>query len=118
MSARSKPAKAKAKTVGGSRWKKGQSGNPGGRPKLIGHVRELAQQQTEKSIKRLVSILDDKDAPHAAVVAAARELLDRGWGKSSQPIGGASDLPPIRSVRELSEAELMAFAQQSDDANG
>lgn len=100
------------------RFVKGQSGNPGGRPKLIGHVRELAQAQTEKSIHKLVEILDDKKAPRAAQVAAARELLDRGWGKPALPIGGTDELPPIRSVRELSEAELMAMAQQGGNDDG
>lgn len=119
MAGRKKTAAAKApKAPGGGRWVKGQSGNPGGRPKLIGHVRELAQAQTEKSIKKLVAVLDDKEAPHAAIVAAARELLDRGWGKPALPIGGTDELPPIRAVRELSEAELMALAQQESREDG
>lgn len=116
MDARKKPAatapKPAAPARSDGRFRKGQSGNPGGRPKLIGHVRELARAQTEKSIRKLVQILDDKKAPHAAQVAAARELLDRGWGKPALPIGGTDDLPPVRSTRELSEAELMALAAQ------
>lgn len=122
MAERKKPAAAAhepaAPARNDGRFRKGQSGNPGGRPKLIGHVRELAQAQTEKSIRKLVQILDDKKAPHAAQVAAARELLDRGWGKPALPIGGTDDLPPIRSVLELSEAELMALAQQEGRDHG
>lgn len=94
---------------------KGRSGNPGGRPKLIGHVRELAQEQTDKAIKALVSVLDDKQAPHSARVAASQALLDRGWGRPSQPIGGAEDLPPVRVARDLTEAELLSIAGGGKD---
>lgn len=95
-----------------SRWVKGQSGNPSGRPKLIGHVRELAQAYTEESIQTLVEIMRDKKAHATSRAAAAQSLLDRGWGKAAQPVGGTDDLPPIRTVRDLTEAELMAMAQQ------
>lgn len=32
----------------------------------------------------------------AAKIAAGRELLDRGYGKATQPIAGDDDAPPIR----------------------
>jgi Family of unknown function (DUF5681) len=72
----------------------GQSGNPGGRPKTIGWLRDLAREQTEAALHTLVEIatgkgeLLDKDGhpvpihPSAARVAAANSLLDRGWGKA------------------------------------
>ncbi len=97
------------------RFAPGRSGNPTGRPKTIGHVRDLARAQTEDAITTLVRIMQDSEASPPARVAAARELLDRGWGKPSLPIGGADDLPAIRSVRELSEAELLAIAHGIDN---
>lgn len=95
---------------GNPAWKKGVSGNPGGLPKGIGEVRELARLHTKTAITALVDIVKDKDAPPAARVSAAGSLLDRGWGKPSQPIGGADDLPPIKSERDLTEAQLLAIA--------
>lgn len=77
---------------------KGQSGNPGGRPKEIGHVRDLARAETEKSIQTLVAIRDKEAAPENARAAAAIALLDRAWGKPSQAIGGAEDLGPVKHV--------------------
>jgi len=57
---------------------KGQSGNPGGRPKEVGHVRELAKQYTEEAIETLVMIMRDESAPPRARSAAAETLLNRG----------------------------------------
>jgi hypothetical protein len=65
-------------------WKKGTSGNPGGRPKLVAEVRDLAQDETAASIKTLASIRDNARAPAQARVAACSALLDRGWGKPAQ----------------------------------
>jgi len=67
---------------------KGQSGNPGGRPKALMEVIHLARAETAASIKTLAKIRDKEAAPDAARVAASTALLDRGWGKPSQPLDG------------------------------
>lgn len=72
--------------------------NAGGRPKEVGHVKELAKEQTEKAIATLMEIHADKTQPAPARVAAAQALLDRAWGKPSQAIGGAEDLGPVEMV--------------------
>lgn len=77
---------------------KGQSGNPGGRPKALMEVVELARKETAASLKALAEIRSDVAAPPAARVAAAQALLDRAWGKPSQAIGGAEDLGPVEMV--------------------
>jgi hypothetical protein len=75
-------------------FKPGQSGNPGGRPKVIAEVRTLAQQYTALAVETLAHIMQhgDKDA---ARVAAAQALLDRGWGKAVQAVdmGGDAGVP-------------------------
>ena len=88
------------------KFAKGQSGNPGGRPKTIALLREFAQAETEANIRVLVAIRDNKKAPHAARVAAIRELLDRGFGKATQAISG-----PDNGAIEVhqSETELVRF---------
>lgn len=86
-------SKSTKKMPRGRPFKKGQSGNPGGRPAAIAEVRDLAREQTEKSLKALVSIRDDKKAPPAARVSAANSLLDRGWGKATQIIAGDEESP-------------------------
>ena len=65
-------------------WKKGQSGNPGGRPKELKEIVKLARSYGPEAIKRLAYWVRSKNA--RASVAAAQALLDRGYGKPSQPI--------------------------------
>lgn len=77
-------------------FKPGQSGNPSGRPKEIGHVRDLARAHTEDAIRTLVEIKRDPSQPAPARVAAAQALLDRAWGKPSQMIGGDPDAKPLQ----------------------
>jgi hypothetical protein len=61
-------------------FKKGQSGNPGGRPKEISEVKDLARAHTAAAIERLAHWMMSDDA--RASVAASAALLDRAWGKA------------------------------------
>jgi hypothetical protein len=72
----------------GKPFKKGQSGNPGGRPKVIAEVKELARAHTGEAIETLVSIMTNPKSAPAARVSAANALLDRGYGKPPQHITG------------------------------
>ena len=69
-------------------FEKGQSGNPGGRPKVIAEVKELARAHTGEAIETLVSIMTNPKSAPAARVSAANALLDRGFGKPAQHITG------------------------------
>lgn len=83
-------------------WEKGQSGNPGGRPKLITKVRELAQRHTDEAVETLVKVMRDPISPPAARVAAAGQLLDRGYGKPAQAVtlqGDEEGGPIVTRVR-------------------
>lgn len=64
-------------------FKKGQSGNPGGRPKELQGIQQLARDHAEEAIKALVSVAK-KGKSESARVAAATALLDRGFGKPAQ----------------------------------
>jgi hypothetical protein len=72
----------------GRPFQKGQSGNPGGRPKEIAELREMARAHSAEAIETLVTTMRDAKDPRVQV-AAAVALLDRGWGRPGQEITGA-----------------------------
>lgn len=68
------------------------TGNRGkGRPKgavnkITADVRVLASQYGAQAVETLAEIMKDGAQPAAARVSAAKEILDRAYGKSPQPI--------------------------------
>ncbi|MET5577938.1 hypothetical protein, partial [Klebsiella aerogenes] len=76
---------------------KKQPGRPAGTPKTGGRqkgtpnkvtadVKAIAQAYGEEAVKALVKILRDGEAPAAAKVSAAKEIMDRAYGKATQPM--------------------------------
>jgi hypothetical protein len=80
-------------------FKPGKSGNPNGRPKVAIDLRDLARQHGPACITLLAEmsgLLPGKPAEaEAARIAAIKEILDRGYGKATQPVSGDPDGPPI-----------------------
>lgn len=75
----------------GKPFARGTSGNPGGRPRAVVNVQELARTYTEQAVRTLVEALDDPKLK----VQAACALLDRGWGKPMQTIAADAATSPI-----------------------
>ncbi len=82
---RPKQTKAGKRKAPRSAWKKGQSGNPGGRPKEVGEVKALARQHTKEALETLAKMMKN-GTPDRTRVAAAEALLNRGWGSPTQAI--------------------------------
>ncbi len=107
---------------------KGQSGNPGGRPKALVEVQEAARSHTPMALATLARIADDKTAPPAAQVAAANALLDRGWGKPVQTVDVPVHQPSpieerlrgasVETLRVLRDALAQAEAEASGEVVG
>jgi hypothetical protein len=53
----------------GRRFRRKQSGNPGGRPKVLGEVREPARVHTAAAIQTLVSIMCNEPPPASARIS-------------------------------------------------
>lgn len=72
-------------------------GRKAGTPnKATASIKEIARQYTDAAVEALVKILAGGEGiPAAAQVAAAKELLDRGYGKATQPISGDEEGPPV-----------------------
>ena len=99
-----------------TKFMKGQSGNPAGRPREIGDLREMARKRTEQALETLTEVMLDKAAPPSARVTAANSILDRGFGRPSQEIIQKSDETPLLSVEEA--AKRIAFAINKAQAKG
>lgn len=60
-------------------FKKGQSGNPAGRPKKNPEVSEILKAASPDAAKRLVELI--KDSKSMIALLACKEILDRTQGK-------------------------------------
>jgi len=82
---------------------KGRTNNPKGKPKgtknkSTAEVKELAQTYGAGALTTLATIMRNSDNDQARI-AAAKELLDRGYGKVTQPMEHSGpNGGPIQSV--------------------
>ena len=84
-------------------FRKGVSGNPGGRPRVSGEVRELAQSKAPRAFERLVELMESKD--QRVAMAASNAVLDRAYGKPSSEERTASfAMRQVTSAADLVEA--------------
>jgi hypothetical protein len=102
-----------SKRIVGRPFRKAQSGNPNGRPKVVQSFVDLARSHTTEAIGTIVAIMKDSNASPAARVSAACALLDRGWGKPAQMV--TANVQEKRSIRQWSTEELTEFL---NDATG
>ena len=79
-----KPPAQEIKRVVGRPFPKGTSGNPGGQPKAAKEMIMEARKGCMVALRRLTALCEDPDSHPLAAVAAARELLDRGYGRVPQ----------------------------------
>lgn len=63
-------------------WKKGQSGNPGGKSKKLEEVKSLAKQASPRAMQRLVELIESDD--ERVALMAAEKVLERAWGKPKE----------------------------------
>ena len=85
--------------IGSNRGNAGK-GRPRGSPnKATATIKDLARKYTADALQALVGVL--KDGGDAAKVSAAKELLDRGYGKASTVLAGDEDGGPMKLVHEI-----------------
>lgn len=101
--------RTKPMPVRGRPWSPGESGNPGGRPGGYAEFRALCRNKTAEAIDTLTAALGEGGA---VAVAAARVLLEYGWGR---PAAAPEDLEAARDGHPLSALtleELRALARE------
>lgn len=72
------------KSPRGRPFEPGQSGNPGGRPKMPEELKAAMRGLADTAIKVLREAMEGDD-PRSRILAA-NTVLDRGYGKATQPI--------------------------------
>lgn len=72
-------------------FKKGESGNPGGRPKVPEEVKEMLRAAAPQAVQLLVDTLNNDKVKTDLRIKCAETLLDRAYGKATQPIEGNMD---------------------------
>ena len=85
----------------------------GGRPKSVHRtVEEIAQESVEDAVAFMVALMNDRNANARDRLAAAKEVLDRGCGKSvdRQVVASMKTNIDIDDAINLTDAELMAIA--------
>jgi hypothetical protein len=99
------------------KFRKGQSGNPGGRPKVLGDVQELARQHAPAVIVELAR-LALKAKSETARIAAIRELLDRGYGRPRQGLEvSIPSVDPLQLLLDEIDARSRIDPPVSHDPN-
>lgn len=69
--------------------------------KATASIRDAARQYTDDALSVLAKVMKDEEQPAAARVSAANALLDRGYGKPTQPVDGDGEGGPIKTIHEI-----------------
>ena len=115
MSENRKKQTGKNRKVPHSAWQPGQSGNPGGRPKVAAEVRDLAREHGGMAIDRLVALMDSQN--QSVALRAAEAVLDRGYGRPMQAMElTGKDGNPLKPQEEPRRLDLSKLTNEELEA--
>ena len=95
-----------------TRFQRGQSGKPSGRPKRTKEEKdalELIRKLAPKAADRLKEIVDDENASRVILLKAIEIIFDRTYGKPEAAVRVTS----VQETLEESEAYVMAIVQRA-----
>lgn len=80
------------------RYRPGQSGNPAGRPRVAGQLRELMRELTPEAIEAVKQAVRNYHGDMRMAMEAAKLVLAYGYGKPPQAITGEEGEGPVEMV--------------------
>jgi len=102
-------------------WKKGECGNPNGRPKKIPEIDKLLAEvlgEEKDGITAAEAILKALRAKASkGDIRAAEVLLDRAYGKATSNINLKNDNITIRVVRDGDNTDIENTSQRSEESS-
>ena len=103
--------------LGNGGWKRGQSGNPGGRPKNTPDFLKQARAEGTASLQTLVELRDNPDIDPQIRRQCANDILDRAYGKPVQQMETDSNfraylIVPDRKSLEAVDTPLIDLAPE------
>jgi Family of unknown function (DUF5681) len=99
-----------------TRWKKGVSGNPGGKPRELKNAMQAARENSKYAMDALLDVVKNKQCSAAARVAAAGMILDRAYGRPPQ-LNTNVQLEYKRAI-DMTDQELEAIIAGALDRSG
>ena len=89
------------------KFKKGKSGNPGGRPKVPDTVKKMLKRAAPDAVRLLIETISNESTTMNHRLDAAKEILNRVYGKAAQPIDGELDT----TLKIVLEGDLKDYAK-------
>lgn len=90
---------------------KGQSGNPGGKPKELAEIIHLAKAASPDAMAKIVEIMRNPATPPNVALDAAERVLNRAYGKPKESV----DMTVRTSLEDLVVASLAGRAKDEHD---
>ena len=101
------------------RFKKGQSGNPGGIPKEKRSIIELCRSMSEDVLNVIYNIAMDENEKGSTRIIAGQELLNRGWGKPGirKQEGEQEQYIPQQMIINMSKEDYEEYLKEREEQN-
>lgn len=90
-------------------FQKGQSGNPGGRPKMPKELSTKLKEMAPAAFNRVCELMKSTD--ERVALAASKEIMDREWGRPKEHVMVESKQP----APELTDDALTRIASGGGD---
>jgi len=65
------------------RWKKGESGNPGGKPRSLYDIQAAARKKSPEAFKTIIKVMEDEKTAPTLKFKCAEIVLERAFGKAA-----------------------------------